>query len=338
MRATGRVTLPCNPLTMLLGRRSVDPTGKAMRNNLLVLSVAIAAGLGSAAAGQSSKNEGKQAAEQQAQAASGGAQTPPAERDARRDAESRRARGRGMPVPPDWPRAGGFGPERPMAEGLAIETIVVGDAIRRELTDADLERVVAVAREVSPEWGETLAARAKESPEQVKEALRGGARRLLALTALKERAPKVFAAKVAELRAQGETARAVAELRRLESDAASTDAALAAARAALDQCAMRQVEATIAARAEELSALEQYIERMRKDLARDGGNAEALAKELAERARERGSRRPDSPEGREGPGGRDGPEGRGGPDGPDGPDGPGGPDGPRGPDDPRGPR
>lgn len=293
-----------------------------MRNNFLILSVVIAAGLGPAAVAQSSKDEGKQAAQQQAQRAPGDAQTPPAEREARRDTESRRARGRGMPVPPDWPRAGGFGPERPMAEGLAIETIVVGDAIRRELTDADLERVVAVAREVSPEWGETLAVRAKENPEQVKEALRGGARRLLALTALKERAPKVFAAKVAELRAQGETARAVAELRRLESDAASTEDSLAAARAALDQCAKRQVEATIAARAEELSALEQYIERMRKDLARDGGNVESLAKELSQRARERGPRRAEAPEGREGSEGRGAPEVREAPEGREGPEGP----------------
>jgi transcription initiation factor TFIIIB Brf1 subunit/transcription initiation factor TFIIB len=183
-----------------------------------------------------------------------------------------------------------------MAEGLAIETIVLGDAIRRELTDADLERVVEVAREVSAEWGDMIAARAKENPEQVKESLRGGARRLLALTALKDRAPKVFAAKVVELRAQGETTRAVADLRKAEGDPAGAPEAVEAARAALDAAAARQVEATIAARAEELSALEQYIERMRKDLARDGGSVDALAQEIVKRARERGARRGDGPD------------------------------------------
>ena len=276
-----------------------------MRRQFLILGVVIASGIGASVVGQPPKDDSKDTATAEAaQTAPATPQTAPTEREPRRDPESRRSRGRGAPVPPDWPRAGGFGPDRPMAEGLAIETIVVGDAIRRELTDEDLERVVAVAREVSPDWGETLAARAKENPDQVKESLRGGARRLLALTALKERAPKVFAAKVAELRAQGETARAVAELRRLEADNTSTEDALAAARAALDACAKRQVEATIAARAEELSALEQYIDRMRKDLARDGGNVDALAQDLAKRARERGPRRP---EGAEAPGGPDGP-------------------------------
>ena len=233
----------------------------------------------------------------------------------RRDDEPRRVRGRAMPPAPDWPRAGGFGPERPGNEGMAIEALVAGDFGRRELTDDDLARAVAVAREVSPEWGEVIATRARENPEQMKEALRSGARRLLALTALKERAPRVFAAKVAELRSQGETMRAATELRRLETDPGATEEALAEARAALDACAARQVEATIAARAEELSALEQHIERMRKDLARDSGNVDALTADVAKRALERGPRRA---EGREEPGGPGGPD-AGPPDGPPGP-------------------
>jgi hypothetical protein len=202
-----------------------------------------------------------------------------------------------MPLPPDWPRAGGFGPDRPIGEGLAIEALVAGDFARRELTDDDLARVVEVAREVSAEWGDTIAARARENPEQVKESLRGGARRLLALTALKERAPKVFAAKVVELRAQGETMRAAAELRRVEADPASATDAVDAARAALEDAAGQQIEATLAVRAEELVALEQHLERMRGDLARDGENRGELARELAVRARERGSRRADGPDG-----------------------------------------
>ena len=230
----------------------------------------------------------------------------PSERaDPRRDADPRRLRGRAMPPAPDWPRAGGFGPERPGNEGMAIEALVAGDFGRRELTDDDLARAVEVAREVSPEWGEVIAARARENPEQMKEALRSTARRLLALTALKERAPRVFAAKVAELRSQGETMRAATELRRLESEPGAPEAALAEARAALAASAARQVEATIAARAEELSALEQHIERMRKDLARDSGNVDALAADVARRALERGPRRA---EGREGPGGPGGPD------------------------------
>ena len=172
-----------------------------------------------------------------------------------------------------------------------------GDLARRELTDEDLARAVEVAHEVSPEWGEMIAARVRENPEQMKEALRGGARRLLALAAMKERAPEVFDAKVVELRAQGETMRAAAEVRRLEADPAADETALAEARTALEESARRQVEATIAARAEELAALERHLARMREDLARDGESVDALAAEVARRARERGPRRGEGPEG-----------------------------------------
>jgi len=86
--------------------------------------------------------------------------------------------GRGsMPLPPDWPRAGGFGPnaqggERPMIEGLVIEGLIPGTFGRRELNDDDLARAVAVAREISPEWGDAIEARIKQDSAQVKLALR----------------------------------------------------------------------------------------------------------------------------------------------------------------------
>jgi hypothetical protein len=179
-----------------------------------------------------------------------------------------------------------------------------------------------------------MAQRAAEDPEQVKVALRSSARRLLALVALKERAPRVFAAKVAELRAQGETMRAAAELRRLEADPGAAKDAVDAARATLEANAAKQVETMVAARGEELSALEQHIERMRKDLARDGANVGELAKEVARRARV--ERRPRGGDDRDGPGRPDGPDGPEGPDRPDRPDRRDRPDRPDAPPPPRG--
>ena len=100
-----------------------------MRKQLSILSILFAAGFGSSSMAQAPKTEG-------GTPPAGGGAALQKETEPRREAEPRRGRLRAAPPAPDWPRAGGFGPERPMAEGLAIETIVLGDAIRRELTDA----------------------------------------------------------------------------------------------------------------------------------------------------------------------------------------------------------
>lgn len=192
----------------------------------------------------------------------------------------------GMPLPPDWPRAGGFGPggqgaERPMIEGLVLEGMIPTSFGRRELTDEDLDRVLVVAREVSPEWATAIAARIEADPAQFKVALRNSGRRLLGLAALKERAPKVYEVKVAELRAQAETERAATALR--SADPASADAA----REALDETASRQVAATLAARRAELGALEERLKRLREEVDADEARKAELAAEVAERARKR---------------------------------------------------
>ncbi|MBI1304182.1 MAG: hypothetical protein GC172_10400 [Phycisphaera sp.] len=212
--------------------------------------------------------------------------------DGRREAQAARGdrpprAGRQLPPPPDWPRAGGFGPEG--GAGLAIEAIVAGGEFGgRALTDEDVERAVAVAHAVSPEWGSVIEARAKRDPEQMRAALRTGARRLLALAALRERAPAVYEAKIVELRAQAETARASSALRAAEVDPSASAEDRMRAVAELDGAARRQVEATLAVREAELAALEAVIERMRAELAVDRERVAELAADMASRARPRG--------------------------------------------------
>jgi hypothetical protein len=202
----------------------------------------------------------------------------------------------GMPLPPDWPRAGGFGPsgqdgERPMIEGLVMEGLLPAGFGRRELTDADVAQAIAVAKEVAPEWGAMIEERWSKEPAKLKASLRTGGRRLLGLVALKERAPVVFAAKVAELRAQAETNRVADELARVESEGASPDA-VSAAKAALEAAARTQVEATLAARRAELDALEARVRALREDVVSDAARAGELAAEAADRA----LRRDDAPD------------------------------------------
>lgn len=221
-----------------------------------------------------------------------------------RERGGRGARG-SMPLPPDWPRAGGFGPnaqgaERPMIEGLVVEGLIPGTFGRRELTDDDLARAIAVAREVSPSWGDAIDERVKQDAAQVKNALRTSGRRLLGLVALKERAPKVFAAKVAELRAQAESERLSGELRGIEGAADAKPDAVASAKAALDAAAATQVEATLEARHEELNALEERLKKLRADLEADRAKKAELAQEVVKRLQSRrDDRAPQQPAERE---------------------------------------
>jgi hypothetical protein len=186
-----------------------------------------------------------------------------------------------------------------MIEGLVMEGLLPAGFGRRELTDDDVVQAIAVAKEVAPEWGAMIEERWSNEPAKLKASLRTGGRRLLGLVALKERAPVVFAAKVAELRAQAETNRVADELARVESEGASPDA-VSAAKAALEAAARTQVEATLAARRAELDALEARVRALREDVASDTARVGELAAEAADRAlrrddaADRGDRRGDA--------------------------------------------
>lgn len=202
-----------------------------------------------------------------------------------------RSRG-GRSMPPDWPRAGGFGPggqgaERPMIEGLVIEGLIPGTFGRRELTDEDLAKVVAVAREISPEWGTVIEARIKEDAAQVKSSLRTSGRRLLGMVALKERAPQVYLAKVTELRAQAETERAAKELDAAVASAAGDAGEVERLKSSLAASAERQIDATIAARRAELDALDARVKRLREELEADATRRSELAGDVVKRAQNR---------------------------------------------------
>jgi hypothetical protein len=170
----------------------------------------------------------------------------------------------------------------------------LSDLTRRELTDEELARAIRIATRVSEEWGKTLAARAEQDPIQLKVAMRSTGRRILALMSLEERSPELFEAKIVELRAQGETARAGEALRRAEergrsadadeSARAPIDAELTELRAALDAAVARQVVATIAVRREEIRAVETRLARAKEDVERDAAEPSKLVEEIRGRA------------------------------------------------------
>ena len=211
----------------------------------------------------------------------------------RRDRASRGGR-TGAALPPDWPRAGGFGGrDRPFLDGLVADEFL-SDLTRRELTDEELARAIRIASRVSEEWGKTLATRAEQDPIQLKAAMRSTGRRIRAHMSLEERSPSLFEAKIVELHAQGETARAGEALRRAEErmreageeapTTAEAEAELTALRAALDATVAKQVAATLVVRREEIRAVEARLARAKEEVERDAADSSKMVEEIRARA------------------------------------------------------
>ncbi len=171
-----------------------------------------------------------------------------------------------------------------MLEGIVVEEMMNADGGRRELTDEDLARAVAVAKLVSVEWGNVMEARAKSEPAQMRASLRAGGRRLLGLVALQERAPEVFEAKVTELRAQAATNRAASEVRKAKESGGVDAAQMTALETALDAAAAAQVAATLEMRRAEYSALATRLATMKDGIDADAKNRATLEADMKARA------------------------------------------------------
>ncbi len=189
-------------------------------------------------------------------------------------------------TPPDWPRAGGFGPAGhaiglPGSGGNLMDSIV-GDTSQRKWSDADLKSIIEIGSQISPRWGESLQARFDADPEEMRRALRGGGRRMAAMLILREKAPAVFEAKVAELRAAAHSQRLVEELLNARSRHANGDE-IEALGAQLVAATREEVDRSLATRVAELSALEEALARFKNELDADASRKEALAQALHDR-------------------------------------------------------
>ncbi len=127
-----------------------------------------------------------------------------------------------------------------------------------------VDRVVAVARDVSPELAAQLEKLRTESPEQMSQAMRQNARRLMALAVIKERNPGLYAVRVEDARLQ-------LELRKLgDQYRAAVQAGDAAASESIGaQIAAKvraQVDVDLKARAQELVALDEQMKALREEL------------------------------------------------------------------------
>jgi hypothetical protein len=232
-------------------------------------------------------------------APTGGPQADPAApRDGADRARAERQRG-GARVRPEGARAEEQGP-RPWSGGPPFN-----EEMR--------ERVLAVARDVSPELAEQIARTFENaSTEEAAQAMRQNARRLIGLAVLRERNRDLYETRVQDVRLQMELHTLGAQY------TAATEAGNAAEAARLEReiatKARRQLEFDLKARGQELKALADQLDAMRAELRSESEGFEARVKEQIEAVKAGKPLRP-RPFGGDGPRGAGG-SGRGGDDGP----------------------
>lgn len=156
--------------------------------------------------------------------------------------------------------AGGAGNEQRRTDGMRWRP---DGPMPQEMID----RVIAVARDVSPDLAKQLEEKRSVAPDDMSQAMRQSARRLVALAVLKDRNPGLYAIRVEDVRLQLEL-RTLGEAFR----AAQTAGDAAKAKALETQIAAKvkaQVDVDLRARAQELVALDEQMQTMREDLVQE---------------------------------------------------------------------
>lgn len=204
------------------------------------------------------------------------------------------------PAEPPAPGAPDAGPRRPEGSRWRPDAPMSPEMV---------ERIIAVARDVSPELAAQLEKVRNEAPEEMSQAARQNARRLIALAIVKDRNPALYAIRVEDVRLQ-------LELRKLGDEYRAAVAADDKAKAeALDaQIAAKvrtQVDVDLRARAQELVALDEQVKSMREELSREQRETEARVAERIEAVRKGQPIQERGMFGDGGPGGRGRPRGEG---------------------------
>lgn len=131
------------------------------------------------------------------------------------------------------------------------------------MTEADMERLCGVVADISPEWASSLRARLAEDPESARADFRQYGRRLFGLVMLKERNPRLYAVRIAELALKrGMKERAIEYHQVLGVDAARAETLSTQLR----EMAAESVDLELRARAMELEALDQAVRELRERL------------------------------------------------------------------------
>ena len=146
-----------------------------------------------------------------------------------------------------------------------------------------VDRIIEVARDVSPDLAKQIEERRNAAPEEMTQAIRQNARRLFSLAVLKQRNPELYAIRVEDLRLQLEL-RALGEQFRAAVEA-KDDARAKSVEAQIAAKARAQFDVDMRARAQELVALDQQVRAMRDELAQEQRESEAKVAERIDAAK-----------------------------------------------------
>lgn len=158
-----------------------------------------------------------------------------------------------------------------------------GEGARRELADEDIDRVIATARDVNPEWADALEKLRKSDPAALREKISREARKLMGLSMMKEREPKLYKVRVEDMRVQNQIRESS-----LSWNAAKKNGDTAAQELAMKEIEInvrKQVELDIQARGFELVALDRSLKDASKRLQDDIRDREKLITEMLEAIR-----------------------------------------------------
>lgn len=142
------------------------------------------------------------------------------------------------------------------------------------------DRIIAVARDVSPEWAASLEKVRERDPAGFERATGVLAKRLKALAVLKDRKPQLYALRVEELRIQGEVT-ALADQWRSATSTGRTEEA-AGIEKELRGKVGTMVDLNLRSRAMELAELDEVMRSMRGDLERDARARDTTVTEALE--------------------------------------------------------
>ena len=79
-----------------------------------------------------------------------------------------------------------------------------GEGARREVSEEDIDRVIATAREVNAQWADELVKLRQGDPKALRERLAREARKLMGLSMMKEREPNLYRVRVEDIRVQNQ--------------------------------------------------------------------------------------------------------------------------------------
>jgi hypothetical protein len=157
------------------------------------------------------------------------------------------------------------------------------DGARRDLSEEDIDKAIATAREVSAEWGDSLEQLRKSDPKALRDRLAREARRLMGLAMMKEREPQLYQVRLEDIRVQNRIHELTETLHaaKKSGDAAAQEAAMKEIEAGV----RKQVELDIQARGFELVALDRSLKDARKRLQDDIRDREKTVAELMDSIR-----------------------------------------------------